>query len=123
MMLEKVILEMTCLPDLTGLFKLRIEEELFKGLPSVRDPPSFHSRSTTGIHIHYHQDGHEHLVSRVHRFFLSLFKSTAHKELVLEFFDKTLFASLGRAKLQVTGSGLMGDSEAMLLWRLLMFLV
>lgn len=120
LMLESIVLEMDCLPNLTGLFKLRIEEELFEGLPSIRHPvssiPAQQLESVfTTIRLSMTT-----WVSRLHRFFMSLLKSTTHKELVLEFFDRTLFASLGRAKLRVSGSGLMGDSEAMLLWRLLM---
>lgn len=119
-MLTRVVLEMECLPDLMGLFKLEVEGELFKGLPSVRHPvssiPPQQLESTfTTLRLSITT-----WTSRLHHFFLALLRSVTHKELVLEFFDKTLFTSLGRAKMRVTGEGLMGDSEAMLLWRLLM---
>jgi len=119
-MLERVILEMNCLPDLMGLFKLRIEEELFKGLPSIRHPVSSIPQQQMESIFTTIRLSITTWTSRLHRFFLALLKSAIHKELVLEFFDRTLFANLGRAKMQVTGSGLMGDSEAMLVWRLLM---
>ena len=121
-MLERIVLEMACLPDLMGLFKLRIEEELLKGLPSVRHPASSIPTQQLESAFTTIRMSITTWVSRLHRFFLSLLKSTTHKELVLEFFDKLLFDNLGRTKLQMTGMGLMSDSEAMLVWRLLMLL-